>query len=139
MFDVRDKPKMVERAYLVGVAQQKETESESTSLLDELEELVTTLEIGIVDRKVVRIREPQARYLLGSGKVESIIEAARAVKADCLVLDAELTPAQQRNWEAASGISIFSACAREPGKPFCRWSWPGRNTLFRGSRMRGHT
>jgi len=107
MFDVREKPKMVERAYLVGVALQKETESESTSLLDELEELVTTLEIGIVDRKVVRIREPQARYLLGSGKVEDIIEAARAVKADCLVLDAELTPAQQRNWEAASGMCVI--------------------------------
>jgi GTP-binding protein HflX len=107
MFDVRDKPKMVERAYLVGVAQQKETESESTSLLDELEELVTTLEIGIVDRKVVRIREPQARYLLGSGKMESIVEAAKLVKADCLVLDAELTPAQQRNWEAASGMCVI--------------------------------
>lgn len=107
MFDVREKPKMVERAYLVGVAQQKETESESTSLLDELEELVTTLEIGIVDRKVVRIREPQARYLLGSGKVESIVEAAKGVKADCLVLDAELTPAQQRNWEAASGMCVI--------------------------------
>jgi GTP-binding protein HflX len=64
-------------------------------------------EIGIVDRRVVRIREPQARYLLGSGKVESIVEAARAVKADCLVLDAELTPAQQRNWEAASGMCVI--------------------------------
>lgn len=107
MFDVREKPKMVERAYLVGVAQQKETESESTSLLDELEELVTTLEIGIVDRRIVRIREPQARYLLGSGKVENIIEAAKGVQADCLVLDAELTPAQQRNWEAASGMCVI--------------------------------
>jgi GTP-binding protein HflX len=107
MFDVREKPKMVERAYLVGVAVQDESETECQSLLEELEELVCTLKIGVVGRQRVRVRQPQARYLLGRGKVDAIVRAARELGADCLVLDAELSPAQQRNWEAASGLCVI--------------------------------
>jgi GTP-binding protein HflX len=107
MFDVREKPKMVERAYLVGVAGPSESEEDCTSLLDELEELVNTLKIGIIGREQVRLRKPQARYLLGSGKMDAVVSRARDVRADCLVFDAELTPAQQRNWEAASGMCVI--------------------------------
>jgi GTP-binding protein HflX len=107
MFDVREKPKMVERAYVVGLAGPTMTDGQCLSLLEELVDLVETLKIGIVGREQVRYRQPQARYLLGSGKVEAIVEQARAVEADCLVLDAELTPAQQRNWEAASGMCVI--------------------------------
>lgn len=98
---------MVERAYLVGVTEPHETETEAASLLEELEELVATLEIGIVGRQQVCLRKPHARYLLGSGKMESIVAAAKAAGADCLVLDAELSPAQQRNWELASGVCVI--------------------------------
>jgi GTP-binding protein HflX len=107
MFDVREKPKMVERAYVVGLAGPTMTDGQCLSLLAELVDLVETLKIGIVGREQVRYRQPQARYLLGSGKVEAIVQQARAVEADCLVLDAELTPAQQRNWEAASGMCVI--------------------------------
>lgn len=98
---------MVERAYLVGITGPKDEESESASLLEELEELVTTLNIGIVGKEQVRMRQPQVRYLLGSGKMEAILERARMQKADCLVFEAELSPAQQRNWEAASGLCVI--------------------------------
>ena len=107
MFDVHEKPKMVERAYLVGIARPKETENEAISLLDELEELVSTLRIGIVGREHVHLRKPQARYLLGSGKMEEILAKANALAADCLIFDAELSPAQQRNWEADSGLCVI--------------------------------
>jgi GTP-binding protein HflX len=107
MFDVREKPKMVERAFLVGVVEPHESDEEANSLLEELEELVTTLGIGIVGTKLARLRQAQARYLLGSGKTDVIIAAAKAVRADCLVLDAELSPAQQKNWEAASGLCVI--------------------------------
>lgn len=76
-------------------------------LLDELEELVETLNIGVIAKEVVRIREFQARFLLGAGKVEEVLERARAAGADCLVIDAELSPSQQRNWEAASGLCVI--------------------------------
>jgi GTP-binding protein HflX len=107
MIDVREKPRMVERAYLVGVALPEEPDTMTESLLAELNELVVTLGVGIVGQETVRIREPQARMLLGKGKAEAIIHRARAHRADCLVLDASLSPAQQRNWEAASGLCVI--------------------------------
>ena len=108
MFDVREKPKMVERAYLVGVAvSSDDDEGMSASLLAELEELVSTLNIGIVGKELVRLRQPQARYLMGAGKMESVVARARGKKADCLVFDAELSPAQQRNWESESGVCVI--------------------------------
>ena len=107
MFDVREKPKMVERAYLIGVGESSDSSESTASLLEELEELVQTLEIGVIGKEQVRIRKPQARYLLGSGKTEEIVARAKALDADCLVLDAELSPAQQRNWEALSGMCVI--------------------------------
>ena len=98
---------MVERAYLVGVTDPHETEAEAASLLEELEELVTTLDIGVVGKEQVRLRPPRVRYLLGSGRMQGIINAAAAANADCLVIDAELSPAQQRNWELASGLCVI--------------------------------
>ena len=98
---------MVESAFLVGVATQQEPEDEAASLLEELEELVATLGIKITGKQIVRLRKPQARFLLGGGKVDDIITAARSAGADCLVLDVELSPAQQRNWESASGLCVI--------------------------------
>lgn len=98
---------MVERAYLVGVGELAEPESQVERLLEELEDLVRTLGIGVVGKERVRIRQPQPRYLLGSGRMEAVVAAAREAGADCLVLDAELTPAQQRNWEASSGLCVI--------------------------------
>ena len=40
MFEVKEKPKKVERAFLISVIQRKEDEPEAQSLLDELSELV---------------------------------------------------------------------------------------------------
>lgn len=107
MFEVREKPKMVERAFLVGIALGKETPESTAALLEELEELVNTLGIGIVGREIVKLREAQPRYLMGTGKVEALLETVKALKADCLVFDAELTPAQQRNLEAVSGLCVI--------------------------------
>ena len=98
---------MVERAYLVGVYKTGDSETEGASLLEELKELVKTLGIGVIGQELVRVREPQARFFTGSGKTEDLIARAREAGADCLVLDTELTPAQQRNWEAASRLCVI--------------------------------
>lgn len=107
MIDVREKPKMVERAFLVGVHLKKESVAEAEDLLRELHELVTTLQIGIVGSALVDVREWQARLLMGSGKAEEILEQVNAAEADCVVFDNELTPAQQRNWEAFTGRTVI--------------------------------
>jgi GTP-binding protein HflX len=107
MFEIKEKPKMVERALLVGAYTREEERAESESLLEELEELVNTLGIPIVGRELVHHRENHARFLMGSGKAEEVAERAKALGADVIVFDNELTPSQQRNWERLAGMLVI--------------------------------
>jgi GTPase len=105
--DVTEKPKMVEKAMLIGITLPNVSEATTRSLLDELRELVTTLGIGIGHEQMVSIRKPQAKYLVGSGKAEELIEQAQAHGCDVIVFDNELNPAQQRNWEKATENKVL--------------------------------
>ncbi|MGJ8638484.1 MAG: GTPase HflX [Opitutaceae bacterium] len=92
---------------LIGITLPQCEESTTRSLLDELRELVSTLGIGIQHEKIVSIRKPQAKFLVGSGKAEELIEEAKANDCDVIIFDNELTPAQQRNWEKAADDKIL--------------------------------
>lgn len=98
---------MVERAMLIGITLPGADDSTTRSLLDELRELVTTLGIGIQHEVQLPSRKPHAKFLLGSGKAEELIEQAKAHDCDVIVFDNELTPAQQRNWEQAAEDKIL--------------------------------
>ena len=107
MIDIKEKEKMVERALLVGAYTEVTARTEAASLLEELEELVKTLGIPIVDRLLVHHREQHARLLLGTGKADEIVARVREQRIDVIVFDNELTPSQQRNWEALSGVTVI--------------------------------
>lgn len=107
MFDVREKPKMVERAFLIGAYFERRDEEEAASLLEELEELVTTLEIGIVGTSCSFIRKKHTKLLTGTGRCEELIDEAHELNADCIIFDNELSPMQQRAWEEASEITVI--------------------------------
>jgi GTP-binding protein HflX len=92
---------------LIGITLPGEDNVTTRSLLDELRELVTTLGIGIQHEVQLSIRKPQAKFLLGTGKAEEMIEQAKAHNCDVIVFDNELTPAQQRNWEQAADDKIL--------------------------------
>ena len=64
--DVKEKPRMVERAMLIGITLPGDTDTTTRSLLDELRELVTTLGIDIQHEVQIAILKPQAKFLLGS-------------------------------------------------------------------------
>lgn len=107
MFEVREKPLLVERALLVGVYFDRREEAEAASLLEELHELVETLEIGIVDSLLIFARDLNKRYLMGRGKAEEVIAHAGQQDCDCIIFDNELFPAQQRAWEEEAGILVI--------------------------------
>ncbi|MCF6312798.1 MAG: GTPase HflX [Verrucomicrobiales bacterium] len=107
MFDIREKPDMVERAFLIGAYFRRDDEAEAASLLEELEELVRTLDIGIVESHLVFIRDQSKRYLTGSGKAEELMQRAKELKCDAIVFDNELSPSQQRNWESESDVCVL--------------------------------
>lgn len=107
MFDTREKPSMVERAFLVGAYFNRADEDEANSLLDELVELVGTLEIEVVGRVCVFVRARHRGYLTGTGKAQELIDQAMDLEADCIVFDNELAPMQQRNWEEGGDITVI--------------------------------
>ena len=107
MFEIRDTPKMVERALLVGCYFTKNDFEVAESLMDELQELVTTLGIGVIATRVVYVRDSNKRYLTGKGKAEELMELAKAHECDCIVFDNELSPSQQRNWETEADICVI--------------------------------
>jgi GTP-binding protein HflX len=106
MFEIKAKDKMVERALLIGAYTDTGKKADAQSLLQELEELVDTLGIPIVERKLVFHREQHPRYLIGSGKAQEIIDLAKELECDVLVFDNELSPSQQRNWEELAGMTV---------------------------------
>ncbi|GAA5494786.1 GTPase HflX [Rubritalea halochordaticola] len=107
MFEVREKPQMVERALLVRMSFNRREEEEDISLLNELEELVTTLGIGIADLMLAHSRSMHKKYLCGTGKAAEVVEYARAHECDCIVFDNQLAPSQQREWEELAGICVI--------------------------------
>ncbi|MBV8175895.1 MAG: GTPase HflX, partial [Verrucomicrobia bacterium] len=107
MFDITEKPKQVRKAFLVGVYNQASQREEAESLLAELGSLVATLEIPLAGRLLMRVPTPSPRYFVGSGKVEEISDRANELEADVIVFDNSLSPAQQRNWEALTGLAVI--------------------------------
>ncbi|MGI9086787.1 MAG: GTPase HflX [Chthoniobacterales bacterium] len=106
MFEIRPKAKMTERALLIGAYIDPAKKADAQSLLEELEELVDTLGIPVIERKLVHHRENHARYLIGSGKAQELIDFAKANQCDVLVFDNQLSPSQQRNWEELAGMTV---------------------------------
>ncbi len=107
MFEVKEKPRLVEKAFLISCIDNESDRSEAESLLDELDELTRNLGINVVGRKVIRVRKTSPRFILGKGKVDETLGQIHELGADVLIFDNEITPAQQRNWETESKILVI--------------------------------
>ncbi len=107
MFDVKEKPEMVERALLVRFYFDPREADEAESLLEELGELVRTLGIEVVECVLARSREKHRKFLCGTGKAAEVAELAQAHECDVIVVDNGLLPSQQREWEHLSEICVI--------------------------------
>ena len=107
MFEVRQKPEMVERALLVRFCFDPREMDEAESLLEELGELVKTLGIEVVDSVLARCRDMHKKLLCGTGKADEIVSLARAHDCDVIVIDNGLAPSQQREWEKIADLCVI--------------------------------
>ena len=96
----------VHRAFLVGIASGNESDAEIMEQLDELAELVRNVDLIPLEPEIVRLREPHAQYMMGSGKAAEIAQLIQECEADCVIFDSTLTPSQQRNWEQLAGVPV---------------------------------
>ncbi len=96
-----------ERAYLVGVGidGQEPLLSPDESLL-ELTRLAETAGLEVVGSGVQRVRRPDPKTLLTSGKVASTRALAEEALADVVLFDEELSPRHQRELERALGEDL---------------------------------
>ena len=99
MFEIREKPEMVERAMLVSIYFDPSEAREKQAMLDELEDLVTNLGISIAGKHLIKSRDMHAKFLCGTGKAQEVTQLALDCRADCVVFDNMLSPSQQREWE----------------------------------------
>jgi len=107
LFEIKEKPKMVERAYLVGVRQGRMTLAEAEEHLDELAQLASTMGVPVVGRQVVPIARIMPAYLVGSGKAKEIKDECQSLEVDVIIFDDDISPSQQRNWEKLTDIAVI--------------------------------
>ncbi|HEY0270854.1 MAG TPA: GTPase HflX [Sphingomonas sp.] len=77
------------------------------SRLDEAAGLAAAIGLDVVEKIAFRLRAPKAATLLGSGQVEQLAEQVRMEEATLVVVDAAVTPIQQRNLEKALGAKVI--------------------------------
>jgi GTP-binding protein HflX len=100
-----------ERAVLVGVCRTRLDRPEVEEHLDELGRLAETAG-AVVAGVLVQERGPlHAATLLRPGKAQDLADLARERSADLAICDEDLSPAQVRNLEKATGVRVLDRSA----------------------------
>ena len=79
----------------------------SEARLEEAEGLAGAIGVEVVARKAFRLRQIRPATLLGKGQVEEVAEIARENDAKLLIVDAALTPVQQKSLEEEAGAKVI--------------------------------
>ena len=74
---------------------------------DEIQGLAESLGLETAGHEKIKTREKSPKFGIGSGKAAELAQKAGELNADCIVLDWNPTPSQQRNWEELSGLPIL--------------------------------
>jgi GTPase len=97
----------VEKAVLVAMQGSGQTSHDVSASLDELELLVDTAGAQSVARVVQRRATPDMTTYIGRGKVAELKDLAAELRADAVIFDEDLTPAQQRNLEERLQVKVL--------------------------------
>ncbi|MBM7867258.1 GTPase HflX [Heliobacterium gestii] len=97
-----------ERAFLIGLEGNAFDEEPP---LEELAQLAETAGAVVVGRMTQRLERPDRSTYLGSGKIRELSLAVQVTRADLLIADEELSPAQQRRLESLTGARVVDRTA----------------------------
>jgi len=90
-----------------GAKAEAQAARDPQSRLEEAIGLALAIELDVVHAEVVPLRQPRPNTLLGSGAVDRIKEVVEAEEVQVVVVDATLTPVQQRNLELAWSCKVI--------------------------------
>ncbi|MCO5219450.1 MAG: GTPase HflX [Thermomicrobiales bacterium] len=91
-----------------------ETQTQTWSAQDSLEELASlaeTVDVEVVGLISQKLSHPHSGTYVGKGKLEEIKELRDVLDYNLIMIDGELTPAQQRNLEQALELKIIDRTA----------------------------
>lgn len=96
-----------EKAVLVGVVHDRQTEAETFEYLEELEFLARTA--GADTRKIFtqKLQKPDVKTFVGKGKLEEVKTFVEEEEIDMVIFDEELSPSQIRNIERSLNCKIL--------------------------------
>ncbi len=96
-----------ERAVLVGVIRDNQTAEQVEEYLDELAFLAETAGAATLKKFTQKLKHPDVRYFVGSGKLEEIKTYIEYANVNTVIIDDEISPAQQRNLETELKCKIL--------------------------------
>ena len=77
----------------------------------EFEGLAEAIHLDVIFSEIVRVREIKPATFIGGGHVETLAERVAAEGIELLLVDAALTPIQQRNLETETGAKVLDRTA----------------------------
>jgi GTP-binding protein HflX len=94
-----------DRAVLVSLEFGNEVQDAAS--LAELRELASTAGAEVLGEFIQRRQKPDAALYLGRGKAEELYTEVKALDANLVIVNEELTPTQQRNLEEAVSVRVI--------------------------------
>ncbi|MEE4310822.1 MAG: GTPase HflX [candidate division KSB1 bacterium] len=92
-------PKKREQAIIVGVANKRQPVHLTEEYLDELSLLADTAGADVISRQIQERSSIDAAYFIGKGKATALSQLKKELKANLIIFDDDLSPAQMRNLE----------------------------------------
>ncbi|MBM3876100.1 MAG: GTPase HflX [Verrucomicrobia bacterium] len=97
----------VERVFLIGIELKRDDARASDESLDELAELARTVGAEVAGEGVQRLDAPHPATFIGRGKAGDFARQSKALDADAILFDDDLTAAQARNLEEIFGCRVM--------------------------------
>lgn len=97
----------VTRALLIGAYRGGDDKSVCEEHLNELARLAETYGVEPVEQIACPLRKVEVATYFGSGKIEELVQRARALHVQLILLDEEIGPSQQRTLELAFGMTVM--------------------------------
>ena len=100
-----------EKAVIIGVITQQQSQDDVKEYLDELAFLAETAGAITVKRYTQKVEYPHPKTFVGKGKLDEIRQYIKSNSIDLAIFDDELSPSQLRNIEAILEIKILDRSA----------------------------
>lgn len=88
-----------EKAVLIGLVTQHQSEEKAIEYLNELEFLAYTAGAEVIKRFMQKTDKPNPKTFIGTGKIEEVRQFVEENEVGTAIFDDELSPAQQKNIE----------------------------------------